>query len=68
MNDAERWNAVCDHRFGQFEPPGPTVTLHLSLAQAIDVFEAYKASRYTRPWTAEIRSIFRAALAKATER
>lgn len=66
MSDAARWNDLCEHRFGTFEPPGPVVTLQFTLPQALDVFEAYKASRYSRPWTREIAGIFRAAFRAAT--
>jgi hypothetical protein len=52
-------------RADQIEPPGPEVVFRLSLVQARDVFEAYKASRFARPFTTEIVGLMRAAIADA---
>jgi hypothetical protein len=51
-------------RRGEWEPPGPEIVFRLNYDQAVDVFEAYKASRFGRPRTVEIVKTMAAALAR----
>lgn len=46
----------------EFEPPGPVVIVRLTVDQAVDVFEAYKSSRFSRPRVDEIIGLLEAAI------